>query len=133
MMNINDIQVGQVWLITNNAKRVAKILSLDEIEIEIPSTENDKPPTKEIRKTATALICTPARPISGHVTDREADQGLVHRLRCKNDFDYDMWWETWIDVARHPVVLEGKPHVNEKVWEWILKVHEVRGRATRHE
>ncbi len=133
MMKMNDLEVGQAWLITNNAKRVARILSLGEVEVEIPSTEHDKPPTKEMRKIATALICTPARPIPGHVDSKEADQGLVHRLRCKNDFDYDTWQETWIETARHPVVLEGKPHVNEEVWEWILKVHEVNGRAARHE
>ena len=133
MMKMNDLEVGQAWLITNNAKRVAKVLSLGEVEVEIPSEDPEKPPTRETRKIATALICTPARPVPGHIDQREADQGLVHRLRCKRDFDYDTWQETWIETARHPVILEGKPRVNETTWEWIIKVHEVKGRAARHE
>jgi len=133
MVKLGDFEVGQTWLITNQAKRVARILATGRIEVEVPASEPTKPPTKEMRGTVTALICTPAKPIPGHVTAEEADQGLVHRLRCKNDFGYDMWQEVWMDHPRHPVILTGKPRVIEDEWEWVLRVHQVIGRHDRHE
>jgi hypothetical protein len=133
MVKLGDFQVGQAWIITNQAKRVAKILSIGQAEIEVIASESGRPPTKETRGTVTALVCTPAKPVPGYITTEEADQGMAHRLWCKEDFNYDMWTETWIDTARNPVILTGRPRVLEKTWEWVLKVHRVEGRAARHE
>ena len=133
MLGIGNLDVGQVWAITSGAKRVAKVLSLGETEISIPSDKPNRPPTLEMRKTATVQACTPAKPIPGFVTPEEADQGMVHRLRCKDDFGYDMWREVWIVTSRERVVRQDRPRVIEGDWEWILKVHEVIGRHARHE
>jgi len=133
MSLISDFEVGSVWMVTTECKRVAKVLSAGEVEVWIPSLVQNQPPTRDTRRIVTVQVCTPAKEVPGHVSKDEADQGLIHRLRCKDFFDYDMWEEDWIDTPRERVVLSPKPKQYENDWIRVVTVHKVRGRADVHE
>jgi len=133
MSVIGDFNVGSVWMVTTECKRVAKVLSIGEETVWIPSQVQNQPPTRDVRQTVTVKVCTPSKPIRGHVTAAEADQNLNHRLDSKDLFGYDMWEEDWIDTPRERVSLSPKPKQFENDWIRVVTVQNVRDRASVHE
>ncbi len=130
---IDVFEVGSAWVVTTECKRVAKILSTGTVTVEV-RVDPRLPPIKQTRRIVTALICTPSKPVPGHVTTAQADQNLFHRLDSKELFDYDQWQETWIETPRERYVIQqGKPRQIEDDWIWVVTVHEVKGRTASHE
>ncbi len=130
---IDVFEVGSAWVVTTECKRVAKILSTGTVDVEV-RVDPRLPPIKQTRRIVTALVCTPSKPVPGHVTDSEADQNLYHRLDSKELFEYDHWQETWIETPRERYIVQGgKPRQIENDWIWVVTVHRVVGRAAIHE
>ena len=131
MLQIEQFEKGQVWMITGGARRAAKVLDVSPTVITRPG-EGGSPPIKEARTAVTVQICTPARTIDGFVTSDEATVSMAYRKACMANFGYDMWQETWIDVPREKH--DDNPRIKmDGQWEYMVRVHAVTGRHGAHE
>jgi len=131
MLQIEQFEKDQVWILTNGPKRAAQVLEKKVIMVSRPG-EKGRPPIKEQRTAVTVKVCSPARSIDGFVDTDEATFAMNNRRRCMRDYGYDMWQEVWIDEPRQ--TYNPNPRIkNDDQWEYMVRVHQVIGRHGAHE
>ncbi len=131
MLQIEQFKEGQVWLLTNGPKRIARVISIEQV-IRSRKIEVGQAPVQEVKIAVTCEVVTPAKPIKGFVTAEEADVNLVYRQLNLERFGYDMWTETWINIMRETVFDNPRIQNNDQ-WEPMVQVERVTGRHGAHE